>query len=274
MNERRMFGRESLDDALRSIGEQLRAPVTVHLIGGCAMAFMGAKPSTKDIDAVLTSKRDVGVFSAALERTGFHKTRPASLEYQKLGTRAIFRRADNMQFDVFERIVCRKLEITERMVSRSRRYAAFGPLEVRLISAEDIFLFKGMTEREGDLEDMRILAERGLNWDVVKEECLRQKKRLIWESFLLDRLVDLERRFGIKSPIAKELLASADFELLKVVFRKIVGEGYTTFEEIAGEVSKRLGYSTSWTRKQLRGLVKAQALHSTRSGRRVVYSVK
>lgn len=269
-----MFGREALEDALRSIGEQLRSPVTIHLIGGCAMAFMGAKPSTKDVDAVLTSQRDVGLFSAALERTGFHKTPPASPEHQELGTRAIFRRADTMQFDVFERVVCRKLEVTERMGSRSRRYATFGPLEVRLISAEDIFLFKGMTEREGDLDDMRILAERGLNWDVVKEECLQQKKRQIWESFLLDRLVELERRFGIKSPIAKDLLASADFELLKAVFRKIVAEGYTTFEEIAGEVSKRLGYSTSWTRKQLRGLVKAKALHSTRSGRRVVYSAK
>ncbi|MDP6155916.1 MAG: hypothetical protein QF682_07245 [Candidatus Thermoplasmatota archaeon] len=42
------------------------------------------------------------------------------------------------------------------------------------MSPEDLFLFKSITERELDLDDMRILVESGVNWDVIFHECQKQ----------------------------------------------------------------------------------------------------
>lgn len=177
MTARKKFGLADLDGALEEVGNRIGRPVKAFLIGGCAMAYMGSKLSTKDVDVVLLSEKDVEAFGKALKAAGFNIIRSSTQEYENLGSQMMFRNADEMQFDVFGRTVCRKLEVSNRMASRSSMLKAYGKLEIRLISPEDIFLFKGMTERDGDLDDMALLAERGLRWDVIKEECMLQKKR-------------------------------------------------------------------------------------------------
>ena len=145
MTATKMFGLADLENSLAVIGCHLGRPVTIFLIGGCAMTFLGTKLWTKDIDVVLLSEKDVETFRKALEVAGFKRIRSSTRVYRELGSQMIYRNDEEMQFDLFNRTVCRKLEVSSRMVSRSKILKTYGKLEVHLISPEDIFLFKGMT---------------------------------------------------------------------------------------------------------------------------------
>ena len=77
------------------------------------------------------------------------------------------------------------------------------PPKVLIASKEDLFLFKGITEREADLDDMRILAQSGLNWETISQECKSQSEisGVCWEDALYQNLIDLKARYSIASPI-------------------------------------------------------------------------
>jgi len=266
-----MFGLTDLENSLAAIGNLLERTLRIFLIGGCAMTFSGTKLSTKDIDVVLLSDRDIDTFRTALEMAGFRRNKSSTRVYRELGSQMIYRNDDGMQFDLFNRTVCRKLEVSSRMVSRSKILRTYGKLEVRLISPEDIFLFKGMTERERDLDDMARLAEGGLKWDIIKKECSQQPKRQIWELFLFVKLQELEESHGIRAPIKQELLRSGGEELVGQMFKAIIGARRMSFSEISDAVLSAYHYSPSWTRKQLNILVERGILDVARSKRKKIY---
>ena len=271
MTVTKMFGLADLEKSLSTIGNLLERTLRIFLIGGCAMTFSGTKLSTKDIDVVLLSDRDIDTFRTALEMAGFKRIRSSTRVYRELRSQMIYRNDDGMQFDLFNRTVCRKLEVSSRMVSRSEILRTYGKLEVRLISPEDIFLFKGMTERERDLDDMARLAEGGLKWDVIRRECALQPKRQIWELFLFVKLQELEESHGIRAPIKQELLRSGGEELVGKMFKAIIGIRRMTFSEISDAVLSAHHYSPSWTRRQLNILVERGILDVARSKRKKTY---
>jgi len=267
----KMFGLADLENSLATIGNLLERTLRIFLIGGCAMTFSGTKLSTKDIDVVLLSEKDVETFRRALETVGFKRVRSSTRVYEELGSQMIYRNDEEMQFDLFNRTVCRKLEVSSRMVSRSKILKTYGKLEVRLISPEDIFLFKGMTERERDLDDMALLAEGGLKWDVIRKECSLQPKRQIWELFLFVKLQELEESHGIRAPIKQELLRSGGEELIGQMFKAIIGTKRMSFSEISDAVLSAYHYSPSWTRRQLNILVERGILVVAQSERKKIY---
>ena len=196
MSSVKKFGEADLIDALDDIGSKLKKKVQIYLIGGCAMTFLGAKAATKDIDLVVTSSRESDDLIKAMRDSGFEHVNKLTREYQALDATVIMQRPDKMRFDVFARKVCGKLEIDEKMQSRAAFYKTFGNLDVYLMSGEDILLFKGMTERAADLDDMRILVERGTDWDIIKEESFAQKNSGLWADFLGGKLLDLKEKHG------------------------------------------------------------------------------
>ena len=72
-----------------------------------------------------------------------------------------------------------------------------------------------MTERAGDLDDMALLAERGLDWEVILSECVYQSRDVILEAFLAIRLQELEEVKGIVSPIKATLETLVEKKLQK-----------------------------------------------------------
>lgn len=56
------------------------------------------------------------------------------------------------------------------MRERSEPFLAMGPLTVRLVSNEDIFLFKLIAGRDDDIEDMNMLVQTDLDFDTVRTE--------------------------------------------------------------------------------------------------------
>lgn len=265
--QQKKFDESDLTKALENVGLKLKRKVKSYLIGGCAMTFMGAKLATKDIDVVLTSTSDVRDLSYAMQDVGFFQVRRPSKEYDALGTWMILENRGGMRFDMFDRQVCRALEIDDGMASRATFYKSFGNLDVYLMSPEDILLFKGITDRRADLDDMRILAERGIDWKVVEKECMSQKKNGLWADKLGMKLLELKADYGIEAPIIKSLMDHGAVTLLERSLRKIIGDRKMTSKEIAVSVKRNYNYSESWTRKQLDLLVKKGLLKKEKSGR-------
>jgi len=205
MTMRILSSRDDLERALNEVGEALAEEVKAYLIGGCAMILYNAKVATKDIDLVLLSANDAESVVSALSKTGFKVAVPRDHVYFRLGTAVMMEDNRGMRIDIFVETVCRKVKLTSGMAARSKLHSRYGKLDINLVSPEDIFLFKSVTEREGDLDDMARLAERGLDWHTILEECAVQSGEVILEGYLAVRLQELEEQKGIVSPIKAEL---------------------------------------------------------------------
>jgi len=273
MAEREKFGKDYVEKEFWKIGLALKTKIKIFLLGGCAMVFRDLKPATKDVDIVFTSPTELKEFVDALKSLNYYEVVKLPKEYEKMGASAVLRNIDEFQCDLFYKQVCRGLRISDRMINRAEHLKTFGNLEVYMMSLEDIFLFKGMTERNADLDDMRVLAEIGLDWNVIKEECISQEKRKIWEAFLATKLTELKAKFGVEVPIIKELWKRAEDELVSRVFQEIVRSGKHTFDEIHEVIKKKYRYSESWTRRELKRLVDKGILKVRKERGKLKYSL-
>lgn len=162
------------------------------------------------------------------------------------------------------------MELTDTVKARAAHFMDLDKLHIHLIAPEDIVLFKGVTEREADLEDIRILAEAGLDWGLVEEECLSQSGSGKWVILLLDKLDELRARYGI-SPRLGRLRGLAEAYVLEETFLSIIGDKELDFREIHEAIHAGTGYSESWTRGILRQLEEEGLIESRREGRRKLY---
>ena len=94
------------------------------------------------------------------------------------------------------------------MQNRSETARQFGNLHLHLLSLTDIFVFKAVTDREGDLEDAALIARQGaVDWQQVLDEIERQEDRTdqYFSFAVLDTLDLLAERYGIDAPIRSQL---------------------------------------------------------------------
>ena len=171
-----MFTPEELETMLVEVGKALPKAIDVYLIGGCAMGFKDIKSETKDVDIVLLKRADLDVLGSTLKSLKF--TQDTDLETFYLSAVMVFMKGDS-RIDLFVRDVCKSLIFTDRMVKRSRLYKKLGNMHVYLVSNEDIFLFKAITDREKDIEDCVRLAIPGLDKRVILHE-MEEQKRTNW----------------------------------------------------------------------------------------------
>jgi len=271
MLERKKFGKEYIEKELEKVGLVLKSRTRVFLIGGCTMVFRDLKPATKDVDIVFTSLAELKEFVEVMKSLNYHEVIKLPKEYEKLGTSVVLGNPDGFQYDLFYKQVCKGLVISAGMETRSKLFKTFGNLDIYLMCPEDVFLFKSMTERNADLDDMGVLAEIGLDWNLIKEECISQEKKRIWEAFLATKLSELKNKFGIEAPIIKELWKRAGDELVKKVFTEIVEVGNCTFDKIHEVIKRKYGYSESWTRRELKRLVEKGVLKVNKDKRKFRY---
>ena len=175
MTERRTYQRNIIEETLKTIAQGLHTETDIYLIGGGAMTFYGRKAATKDIDMVFTDAAPLQRFQDAASEAGFKPVSEPEKEYRDIGAWVILEDQRGLRLDLFHRQVCNALEFTETMKARATHLTDLQLLHVHLAAPEDIVLFKGITERLTDLEDIRILAEAGVDWATVEEECLTQR---------------------------------------------------------------------------------------------------
>ncbi|MDR0334850.1 MAG: nucleotidyltransferase [Methanomassiliicoccaceae archaeon] len=193
------------------ISKFIEEDVDVYLIGGGALMYNKSKNLTKDIDIVVNSEREFDSVLRSLTEAGFAPMLPDHNAYSRLAISQILKR-DMFRIDLFCRAVCNKFSLSEGMMQRAKTVGRFGKIILRACSVEDIFLFKCMTERQGDLEDcLRINKMYLMDWNVVLNEAQKQSRigEEVWITWITVRLEDLEGA-GAYVPIMREMRDLSD----------------------------------------------------------------
>lgn len=230
------------------------------------MTFREQKVATKDIDLVVLGSDDLEALVAAMETAGFFCIPDPGEEYRELGARTIMEGPRGIRFDLFEQVVCRKLAFSPSMQRRSTEEATFGTLTLRLASAEDIFLFKGVTDRPDDLDDMSVLAAGGLDWDAINEECLSQESGRNWASHLVGKLEDLEEKYDVVAPITAELREWGEVRAMGAAISELLGGREKNFEVIRDHLRVAYQFTDEEAEEELSRLVKHKILVMRKSG--------
>lgn len=196
---------KQVEELFKEIEKRLKRKVHVFAIGGIVLLHQGMKPVTKDIDFVIETKEEFDIFENALKSVGF-KTKLPTTEYKHMNINQIFVRED-FRIDLFYKTVCRGFSISKGMIRRANIALELKNLKISFCSNEDVFLFKTLTEREGDLEDCISLAKRGMDWKIILTELKKQIRTSgndVWITWAGERLDMLEEK-GLDIPIMKEI---------------------------------------------------------------------
>lgn len=196
---------KQIEELFKEIEKQLKRKVHVFAIGGTVLLQQGMKPATKDIDIITETKKEFDTFQIMLKLIGF-RTKLPTTEYKHMNINQIFIRED-FRIDLFYKTVCKGFSISKGMIKRANIVLELKNLKVFFCSNEDVFLFKTMTQREGDIEDCISLAQRGLDWKVILTELKKQihtSGKDIWITWVGERLDMLEEK-GLDIPIMKEV---------------------------------------------------------------------
>lgn len=237
---RPQFDAAYIRDELERLGDHLTEPITAYLLGGGAMVFRDLKTGTKDIDLVVASGDDLANLTGALAHAGYDLVRDPGVAYAELGAQRIFENDDGCRYDVFNQQVVGKLVLTTTMKQRSQPFLNAAEFEVRLVSPEDIFLFKSVAGRVDDIEDMYTILQTGLNFDVIEAELDIQIERTDGELFVThinEALLEMEERFGVRAPLQDRVSAITDRVYEEVAVVHALEESETVSKQ---ELSERI----------------------------------
>ena len=251
------FGREYIENEFQRIGDGLSEPLTVYLIGGGAMSLRDLKGATKDIDLVVPDGDAHGQLWSVLIDLGYAEVLSLDPAYRALGATSCVENDDGCRLDIFNQQVANKLVLTDGMAERSEPFFDMDRLTVRLVSNEDIFLFKPIAGRDDDIEDMNMLVQAGLDYDIVEAELDAQIDRLDddqFATFANEALVELEERYGVTTPIEERIQELTEqyyrgLEVLQVLDEPmIVDELAAELELDTDEVRDRIAYLATFDR--------------------------
>ena len=87
---------------------------------------------------------------------------------------------------------------------------------------------------------MRILAQSGLNWEIIAKECKSQSEvsGVCWEDALYQNILDLKAKYDIESPIEKSLRKVAEQKIIEATLIGQIQKGNHTVQSIAKEIKE------------------------------------
>ena len=197
---------KEIEEFFKELDGSLKNSIEIYTIGGTALLHKGMKAATKDIDIIVSTKKEFLELQLALKEIGFEGQLPGK-EYSHMNLSQIFQKGD-FRIDLFEKEVCGKFSLTEEMKTRSENVIDLNKVKVFLCSNEDIFLFKTMTEREGDITDcISIASTQTPDWNIILKELMNQiskSKQDVWITWVGERFDILEDR-KVDIPIMKDI---------------------------------------------------------------------
>jgi len=205
-----------ITSVLQMIDSNINKKVRILIIGGSAMAILQDKVVTKDIDCAIPDEDAFKEFIRCAYDFGFEPD-PSSIPEEERGI--ILRNPNGFRMDIFSKRICNKFLIHEGIMNRAERLNGFSSIETFIMSREDIFISKSITERDVDLSDMFSLYKRGLDEDIIIEELNYQTNNtgIIWEAFMTVKLLEVEERFDVTIPM-KNRINSIAVDKMKNVF--------------------------------------------------------
>ncbi|MBI2444844.1 hypothetical protein HYV43_00465 [Candidatus Micrarchaeota archaeon] len=230
---RKGFTKEELNKAFVAIGEKLSIPVTTYLLGGGAMCYRNQKDATKDLDLVFVTRESATEFANRLKVLGYQKLEALEKEYEEMSADGIWEEKNGFRIDSFFKKVCKKLEITPTVEKRSETLGSYGKLTVRIVSNEDIILFKSITDRIDDVNDIAaIVRSAEINWNTILDECTRQSGERPWHGATYSKFFELQEKHGISAPILGSLKRLADKDTIREGLKRRLGQGMNKKEAL------------------------------------------
>jgi len=165
--------KQNLISFFEELNEFVKLPVDIYLIGGCNLVLRDLKNVTKDIDVIVNSEKEYFYLEKILLDLQFVKDIKLSNQSEYLRIRMVFKK-ENLQIDVFVKRVMNQIFLNDAMISKCE-IKTFGKLNIKLVSLEDIILFKAIAGREGDVEDIsRIIKGYDVDWNYFYNQFLLQ----------------------------------------------------------------------------------------------------
>lgn len=200
-----MFSKEELNEWLVKVGSHVEKPLKIYMIGGCALSFRGLKEYTKDVDIIVESQKDFVILDGAIKDAGFKLETDLEDEFY-LTALAVYTKGDDSRIDVFLKQVGKMLYLSESMVQRAEFFRNYSKLSLYLISLEDIFLFKSMASRPGDIIDCDRLVRTGINYNIAYNEIINQStKGKNWFFWVYENICRLENYNNLQLPIKSKV---------------------------------------------------------------------
>jgi len=236
------FERNELTGFFEDVGGEIGQSCIVFLLGGGAMCLRNQKTSTKDVDLVFRSESEYQEFCQALKKIGFTQRQETDISYVKMETASIWDRKDGGRVDMFVRKVCNALELSDSIASRCEPVGDFGKLNIQMLSNEDLILFKAITERIDDTNDIAsIIRSSSIDWQIILEECKKQSVEQKWYALVYDKLIDLQTKHQITVPEINEFEKLALKGILQEAYERRRGNGLSAEEAVKD--LKKLGFS-------------------------------
>jgi DNA-binding Lrp family transcriptional regulator len=246
---------EGYPKLFEDIGNALKSPAEAYLFGGENMRIKGLKDRTKDCDIVIKDDNSYNEVISALKSFGYTQIGPENFSYtdKRISPSAILIHDKRSTMDIFKSQICRKMYLSDRMILRSDK-KQFGNLRLGILQNEDVFLLKGVTDREGEIQDMAKLAQsgsggftstgftysgfvthsdkiKGFDWDVVWSELDLQEhdtRNYDFASIFLDSVDLLIKQTGIRPPFYKKL----ERKVLDNEINKLLRDGERPLKQI------------------------------------------
>jgi hypothetical protein len=206
------------------LSKHISSDISVYLIGGENMRIKKLKARTKDCDLAVDNDVTAEILSKALTKMGYQSKDSKSYSKDDLRVKPFskFIYPGRSDIEIFHTDIARKFYLSSRIKKRAELYRVFGndkKLKLYLVSNEDIFLLKSITDREGDFFDMVQLVQRGehsFDWKIVWDELQKQEADLKkhFYSVFWDGIEDFKLKTGIKPPFYKKLIHRAVDELI------------------------------------------------------------
>ena len=229
------FDRKYIEKELSIIDKHLKSTIAVYILGGGAMSFNDLKAATKDIDIVVRTENESRQLLNALYKSGYKNIEHIDPIYQRMKTRAIIENTDGFRWDIFVNTVCCGLTLSKTMMSRSNLFKRLPNMIIYLVSPEDIFIFKAVTSRPRDREDMFTLFTHGLNIDAVRQEIRVQAQmdqQNAWLSFFFIGLDELVEEYNVVFPGYDEFLGMAEHEMMERLITEFIKQKPRTLNEL------------------------------------------
>jgi predicted transcriptional regulator len=202
---------EAYPKLFEDIGRGISRKARAYLFGGENMRIKKLKDRTKDCDVVFPDGNSLRAFNNTLydmDYKSLNRSRLSS-EDRRVNPSDILIHDNRSRMDIFLRNIGNKLYLSNRIAERAE-IQQFGKLQLGILQNEDVFLLKGVTDREGDIDDMAKLVQGGdFDWNIVWNELNRQEHETanpILSIAFLEQIDNLLEQTGIRPPFYSKLI--------------------------------------------------------------------
>lgn len=168
-----------IKNELLKVDKFLKREIVIYLIGGSAMSYYGIKDATKDIDVLFENQYDCGDFFNSITELGYETSEQYFPPVIQMEATFFVYKDDEIWIDLFVENVMGKFELTESIKNRSvKTNLSTKKLNVSCLDKNDIFLFKSITPRERDEDDLILLLTKSeIDFNIIHEEINSQSTK-------------------------------------------------------------------------------------------------